>query len=421
LGDTDSGVESGVRLIRNEPIFETVSVSLIFRNRRDPSPQPVVVRSAQIRFTSASMTGLRASLVLGCVWVITLSMVPADAKNFRYGDIFWKACRNSEAKYQAFYDPLFPDVCKSCESPLCLGITVNVVFSRIGVTGSMFLENLEVDVAKYLASGRTEKELRLPRNMPSGNDMETSELRIGYRDGLGDQTTEPAAASGNSRGGIIHCSIPPCPDPSTGLVDDYVFMIDRLSDDETTVFARYSFQMQFSKNGDYTVYFDGCCRPGTLMNNAGLVFQVRTGIQLYVAGMNGGAAREYLKSSVRFSMPPVVHLRMNGNAYESPQCQPVCGQPGEQGACMLRFQVQAAHEELKYHSQIRYRLGSVNEMGHYRCQKHTGLCLSCWCFAASSVCCGSLSVSSCALSFLWRACACMSRYTYSVCEINKGS
>ena len=36
-------------------------------------------------------------------------------------------------------------------------------------------------------------------------------------------------------------------------MDNYVFMIDRVSDDALTVFARYSFQLQFPRNGDYTV------------------------------------------------------------------------------------------------------------------------------------------------------------------------
>ena len=80
-----------------------------------------------------------------------------------------------------------------------------------------------------------------------------------------------------------------------------------------------------------------------------------------------------MKRSIKWYTPPVVHLRINGNAYESPQCTPTCGDATGQGSCSLRFQLHALHPDAHYQSQIRYRVGTANEMGHYRCYEHSVL------------------------------------------------
>jgi hypothetical protein len=312
----------------------------------------------------------RARGAHACLLIVVLASA-AQAKHFRYGDMSWGVCRNAEVPYKVFYDPLFPEVCRTCSSPLCVGVTIQVAFKISGAVQAPFMENLDTDVQAYLDSEHAQRRLRLIRNMPSGDALETTELRIGYRIGNGDMSTVPDVA--DARSGIIDCSVPPCPKRASGEVDNYVFMIDRISDDGDTLFARYSFQLQLTMNGDYTVFFDGCCRPPEILNNKNLVFQLRTGIQLYAAGMPGGSAREYPKSSIKFYMPPVVHLRLQGNAYESPQCTPVCGAGSGQGACTLKFQIQALHSDDVYQSKIRYRLGSVSEMGHYRCVEHATL------------------------------------------------
>ena len=193
------------------------------------------------------------SSAVGLLYAVLMVSV-SEAKTFQYGDISWRTCRNVDMPYQAFYDPLFPDVCKECDSPLCIGVTINVAFKTTGDgVQSAFLENLDEDVAAYTASEGAQRQLRLVRNLPSGQDVETSELRIGYREGTGDLSIVPGSAAPDKRAGIIQCSIPPCPAVSSGDVDNYVFMIDRVSDDALTVFARYSFQLQFPRNGDYTV------------------------------------------------------------------------------------------------------------------------------------------------------------------------
>jgi hypothetical protein len=42
-----------------------------------------------------------------------------------------------------------------------------------------------------------------------------------------------------------------------------VFRIDRLSPDGTMVYARYSFDIRFPQEDEYTVFFEGCCRPSS--------------------------------------------------------------------------------------------------------------------------------------------------------------
>ena len=49
-----------------------------------------------------------------------------------------------------FYDPLFPEVCKLCMSPLCIGVSTNVAFKLSGLAAvSPFLEKLAEDVAAF--------------------------------------------------------------------------------------------------------------------------------------------------------------------------------------------------------------------------------------------------------------------------------
>ena len=92
------------------------------------------------------MTAVRCALV--CVAAVLLAEI-ADAKNFRYGAISWSTCRNEKDKYMVFYDPLFPEVCKLCTSPLCIGVTTNVAFKLSGSAVSPFLEKLAEDVAAF--------------------------------------------------------------------------------------------------------------------------------------------------------------------------------------------------------------------------------------------------------------------------------
>jgi len=49
----------------------------------------------------------------------------------------------------------------------------------------------------------------------------------------------------------------------------YNFVIERESRDFRLMHARFSFEIEFSESNQYyTVYFEGCCRPKELANNA---------------------------------------------------------------------------------------------------------------------------------------------------------
>ena len=146
--------------------------------------------------------------LLGLVGCVLLAS--SRANHFRYGDISWATCRNSEAPHAVFYDPLFPDVCKECDSGLCIGATVQVAFqvsskseshqrrlasphpaaharppprraratdqrarfprrSLVQLEGDLvspFMTYLAADVAAYQDSGHTQRTLRLKRNQP---------------------------------------------------------------------------------------------------------------------------------------------------------------------------------------------------------------------------------------------------------------
>ena len=101
---------------------------------------------------------------------------------------------------------------------------------------------VDADVAAYRASGHTERTLRFKRNVPVGQEKDSRELRIGFRSGFGDRSLVPDVRDDTS--GLIDCSVPPC-SPSAGGYENYPFMIDRISEDGNTVFARSSYELLF--------------------------------------------------------------------------------------------------------------------------------------------------------------------------------
>lgn len=145
---------------------------------------------------------------------------------------------------------------------------------------------------------------------------------------------------------MIECPVRPCEQ-----VLDYNFYIDKVDSLTHIVYTHYSFQIRFDENGDYSVYIDGCCRPGVIKNKFGLPFHMRAGIQLYADGQAGGAARPYPKQSVLSRMPDVVMLREGGVAYDGCTNAP-CENIGEETICFLRFQVQSYHPIEKYRNNL---------------------------------------------------------------------
>jgi hypothetical protein len=228
--------------------------------------------------------------IAGAIAAALLPGCEGKLGGFRYGDISWKTCDGG------FYDPLFPEVCKSCVSTsnpaLCVGVTVRVAISTDhtadDVIMSPFLTFVKDDVARHLGTEKTNY-LRLKRTTTQqGGTGNAKELRIGYLNGLGARTEAPDVNDPYS--GLVDCSVEPC-----GAFNDfYTFQIDRLSPDGDVVYARFSFQQKFSSfgNGDYTLYMDGCCRPDalSLANNQNLVFHIRAGLKLPSSGIQPSLA-----------------------------------------------------------------------------------------------------------------------------------
>lgn len=86
-----------------------------------------------------------------------------SATHWRYGNIKWTTCDGG------FYDPAFPEVCRKCTSPLCVGVTIDTAIAADSVTGgewvipfsfsdpaaegttSVWLRYVQEDVNAYLA------------------------------------------------------------------------------------------------------------------------------------------------------------------------------------------------------------------------------------------------------------------------------
>jgi hypothetical protein len=161
--------------------------------------------------------------------------------------------------------------------------------------------------------------------------------------------------------GVFECSVRPCAE--SGEIwqkdylqmweDNYLFYIDRLDLLENVVYAHFSFQTAFDKNGDYSVYMDGCCRPVIQKNKFTLPFHLRAGIQIYAAGQPGGEARPYAKQSIVVNMPETVVLRQGGVSYDDCRNLPCNERMGDDVVCYLFFQVQTYHPIKEYRSKIR--------------------------------------------------------------------
>jgi hypothetical protein len=147
----------------------------------------------------------------------------------------------------------------------------------------------------------------------------TRDRRIGFRKGyvdgvqpFGDFSLPGTGTEVAQNTGIINC---PTPATCPAFTTDYNFKIERIA--RGTVYARYYFELTFPSDGDWVVFFEGCCRvpscqPGGtcetggaitgVANNAGLPFHIRTALR---AGDNPSLPT----SSFRFETPDLVVLR----------------------------------------------------------------------------------------------------------------
>jgi len=226
------------------------------------------------------------------------------------------------------------------------------------------LQTVASDVQQFNNSGV--RDLHLYR----GNADPQKQRRIGWFYGLGDSTYTPGQEYGN---GIIDCPKAPCPLTTN---EKYVFQITRISEPKAQssvnpfdrrVFARYSFEVAFPSGGDYTVYFEGCCRQLAdgvvaqngdylVKNNALWPFHLRAAVTVPTDTV------PLYKSSIRWNMPDVTVLRYSSPTTENSACAAtIC----LASSCYRSFTLQAYHQLSGY--QIFYRLGTIREMGAYKC------------------------------------------------------
>mmetsp|Transcript_88781 Transcript_88781/g.236306 ORF Transcript_88781/g.236306 Transcript_88781/m.236306 type:complete len:931 (-) Transcript_88781:51-2843(-) len=187
----------------------------------------------------------------------------------------------------------------------------------------------------------------------------TVERRIGYRYGVGDASYNPI---------VVDCPTTPCP-PASDL-NYYFFQIDRLSQDRSLVYARFTYELILPQSGAYTAFFEGCCRPpisatSTDINNAqglyvannyDLPFHLRTDIKI-------GITSDYALGSARFSMPDMVVLRKGGLSPKACDSSCLVG-------CTLQFQLQTFHPDDRFQNQLQYAMGNAQQMGLYKCLEH---------------------------------------------------
>ena len=138
------------------------------------------------------------------------------------------------------------------------------------------------------------------------------------------------------------------------------------------VYARFSFELTFTDDGDWIVFFEGCCRspycaPGGscesagavsgIANNAGLPFHIRTGVRV-------GSDPTLPAASFRFETPDLVVLRWNG--VPSPGACVVPSLPTN----TITFQIQGFHPDPRFSGSVRFRIGNAYEQGLYKCVEH---------------------------------------------------
>ncbi|EKX46869.1 hypothetical protein GUITHDRAFT_137864 [Guillardia theta CCMP2712] len=317
--------------------------------------------------------------------ILTCLLGTCQGQTYRFCEIEWKTCYRSNTKdfTGGFYDPLFPSVCERARSdPRSIGVSLHCSWAILSDDTTIMLQTVATDVQTYNNTGGAVKDLRQGLKAPSqlykgslSGDGPQRYRRIGWYYGLGDATYMPGLELAQ---GFVSCPVSPC---SAGANDFYIFQITRISEPQAQsstnpfdrrVFARYSFQVDFPSGGDYTVYFEGCCRQQAegavatngdylVQNNPLWPFHVRAAVTVPSTG-----SVPLYKSSIRWNMPDVTVLRSASPQTENSACaSTIC----LSSSCYRSFTLQAYHQEASY--PIYYRLGTIREMGAYKCYSGT--------------------------------------------------
>ena len=307
--------------------------------------------------TMAALTGGDATLsdAAGVFRRLLQQDDATKARNFHFAHIDWKMCRDTKRDgvvIPGFYDPAFPEVCAgarddSDSARKTVGFTVHCQWPNGAQDALSMLKDYSNQITNFRdnCGGAINYQQPCYLSVLQGSDPEM-QRKIGWRKGLGDDSI-------SSGGGFVQSAATSSRDYEAGT---YNFVIERESQDFRTVHARFSFEIEFSsKNEYYSVFFEGCCRPAALKNNAGLVFHVRS--EVFV---NSDSRPEYPLSSFKFSAPTEVILKREGpGACNQLSCSP--------SKCTIDFQLQGFHEQPEWHEKTYFRLATLNEMGKYKC------------------------------------------------------
>lgn len=217
----------------------------------------------------------------------------------------------------------------------------------------------------------------LVNNVPQTNDK-LNERRIGFREGQGDASTLPNPTAQGDSSERINCLTSP-----GGCSSGIRFVIDSISRENPVagtynnpswsyvprmiVYAHFSFDHFFvqptlgSPPKVYTVFFEGCCRPGTqggthdmvLLSGKGTPWHVRTEV---VIGRDEAQYAGLPTSS--FSFEPAMDIVQLPHG-QNTNCQ-----------TKMTFFLQGYHPEDAFEPLTTYAHATENQMGLYKCLEH---------------------------------------------------
>ena len=319
---------------------------------------------------------------------------------FRFGTMSWKRCS------AGFHDMLFPEVCADVnQNRVAFTVEcswlISESFQGLGTMLPNGLQEVDTFLQNLDTTSLPNRALTVNR-LWCGQDNQghtiCAVLRgIGYRIGIDvrstlavDESVQPTAAQDANLGAICATSTDlQSSRPSCASVSSYTFRIDRISNNTkdardfgNIVYARYSFDILFPGQGDYTVFFEGCCRSNDLYNNQQLPFHLRAGVRLYHES-------SIPWSSPHFAMPDCIYLlqgeRTGSNATKCLSSSSCSGNEG----CDYLVTLQAWFSDDRFFSPLEagqdpdagvsgnngvyFSEGTADEMGYYWCLANLAL------------------------------------------------
>lgn len=195
--------------------------------------------------------------------------------NFHMAHIDWKMCHDTVRDGKVipgFYDPAYPEVCADRSNSKKVGFTLHAQWPNGGTDPLSML----LDFSSQIIAFRDDCNSTLQYDPPPGKadgkicylsvsygTDPTMQRKIGWRKGLGEKSiplSPPRVVTSAAKLDIG--------DSRDYQSQVYNFVIERESRDLKTVYARFSWEIEFDEgNQYYTVFWEGCCRPEELVNN----------------------------------------------------------------------------------------------------------------------------------------------------------